>query len=160
METFTFFWKSASPFSQWHRSTFEVDGITFNCGEQFMMYQKATLFKDLYMAKQILQETQPRKHKELGRKVRNFNRDVWERECMNIVYKGNKAKFTQNKHLLDKLLSTKGTTLVEASPFDTIWGIGLEATHPDAKKPSKWPGQNKLGIVLTQLREDLIKEGY
>jgi ribA/ribD-fused uncharacterized protein len=160
MERFTFFWRATSPFSQWHHSTFTVDGITYNCAEQFMMYQKAILFGDKEIAQKILKESLPMKQKYLGRKVRNFDEQVWEKHCRDIVYKGNYAKFTQNKHLLKKLLETAGTTLVEASPYDTIWGIGLDETHPHAKDRSKWRGENRLGEILTRLREDLIKKGY
>jgi ribA/ribD-fused uncharacterized protein len=160
MEKFTFFWKAHSPFSQWHPATFEIKGITFNCAEQAMMYGKAILFGDHEIAEQILASTNPAHQKALGRKVRNFDKNLWERSCKRIVYKVNYAKFTQNQHLLRALLETKGTTLVEASPYDTIWGIGLDANHPDARDRSKWRGKNWLGEVLTQLRENLLKEGY
>lgn len=156
MEQFTFFWKSASPFSQWHFAKFKIDGITFNCTEQYMMYKKAMLFDDVDIAQQVLDTQMPVDQKRLGRKVKNFNKEVWENNCKEIVYEGNYAKFTQNKHLKEKLLSTSGTTLVEASPYDDIWGIRLSADNPKAKDRSQWQGKNWLGEILTQLREDII----
>lgn len=155
MENFTFFWKKDSPFSQWNRAVFSHKNIVFNCCEKAMMWEKAMLFGDKAIALEILKEDKPAKHKELGRKVRNFNSDVWDANCKQIVYNINKAKFTQNKKLLKILMDTAGTTLVEASPYDKIWGIGLSADHPNAGDRSKWPGKNWLGEVLTKLRDDL-----
>ena len=153
---FTFFVTEASPFSQWYRSTFVVDGVTFGCAEQFMMHGKAMLFGDADVAAAILAAEHPRDHKALGRKVSGFDEAVWNRERERIVYAGNRAKFTQDQQLLDTLLATKGTTLVEASPFDKIWGIGLAESDPRAKDPTQWRGKNLLGIVLTELRDELI----
>lgn len=116
------------------------------------------LFGDKEIAAEILLKKDPKDHKALGRKVKNFDSNVWDEKCKEIVYQGNYLKFTQNDMLLTQLLATCGTTLVEASPYDKIWGIGLEATHPDAKDPKKWRGKNYLGEVLTNLREDLIKQ--
>ncbi len=155
MEKFTCFWKSESPFSQWYPSTFTVGGVTFNCTEQYMMYKKAKLFNDGEMAKKILQSDSPAKQKQLGRKVNNFNQKVWERSCKQIVYDGNYAKFSQNEPLKKHLLKTAGTTLVEASPRDQIWGVGLAEDDPRIQNRSTWQGKNWLGEVLTKVREDL-----
>ena len=152
---FTFFFTEASPFSQWYRCTFEAGGHTFSCAEQYMMHGKALLFSDADMATQILAAAHPRQHKALGRKVRNFDDATWKRDREAIVLAGNRAKFTQNPTLLDQLLATRGTTLVEASPYDRIWGIGLSATDPRAQDPAQWRGQNLLGRILTQLRDEL-----
>jgi ribA/ribD-fused uncharacterized protein len=156
LEHFTFFWHSDSPFSHWYHAEFILDGIRFCCAEQAMMYQKAILFQDHVIAKQILKSVNPKNQKALGRKVRHFRDEVWNKEAKGIVYKINHAKFTQNPALLAKLLDTKGTLLAEASPYDHIWGIGLDASHPHAKICAKWLGKNWLGEVLTQLREDLL----
>jgi ribA/ribD-fused uncharacterized protein len=152
---FTFFFTEASPFSQWYRSAFTVDGVTFNCAEQFMMHGKARLFDDAETAQKILAADHPREHKALGRKVKRFDDAVWKREREAIVLAGSRAKFTQNADLLALLLATRGTTLVEASPYDRIWGIGLAATDPKAQDPATWRGQNLLGKILTQLRDEL-----
>jgi ribA/ribD-fused uncharacterized protein len=155
---FTFFFTEASPFSQWYPCLFEVSGQAFHCAEQYMMHGKALLFGDAEVAAEILSADHPRQHKALGRKVRNFDGAKWERERMTIVKDGNRAKFTQNAELLETLLATNGTTLVEASPYDKIWGIGLAATDPRANDPAQWKGKNLLGIVLTELRDELLRE--
>ncbi|KAF6026896.1 hypothetical protein EB796_014790 [Bugula neritina] len=121
-EQFTFFYKSHSPFSQWHPCTFSADGVEYNCAEQYMMHQKAVLFGDSETGKKILAAGSPRTQKSLGRKVQNFDDAVWKANCRRIVADGNYLKFTQNEHLLCHLMNTKGTTLVEASPRDKIWG--------------------------------------
>lgn len=156
MEKFTFFYRTESPFSQWHPAFFEVGGIRFDCAEQYMMYRKATLFQDEEMAAKILAAQTPREQKALGRAVHNFQRDQWEAHCRQFVYDGNDAKFTQNPALLEKLLATKGTTLVEASPTDRIWGVGLEEGDPRILNRTTWRGTNWLGEILTRLREDLL----
>lgn len=153
---YTFFFTEASPFSQWHRCAFSVDGNAFSCAEQYMMFGKAMLFDDAEMAGKILEADHPRQHKALGRKVRGFDDAAWRRQRENIVHAGNHAKFTQNPALLELLLATKGTTLVEASPYDKIWGIGLAATDPRANDATKWKGQNLLGKILTKLRDELL----
>ena len=174
-EKFTFFWETQSPFSQWHPSPFlapvymwENDfskqlikngypaDIQFTSAEQYMMYCKAMLFIDLEMAQEILKTANPRKIKELGRQVRRFNEDTWYVYRWRFVYQGNKYKFTQNEELKKALFSTQGTTLVEASPYDKIWGIGLSKDNPKAQLRSTWDGKNLLGEILTELRVELM----
>ena len=157
--TFTFFWGPESSFSQWHPSEFRVGAERFTCAEQYMMYGKAVLFADREVAARILEARTPRQHKALGRQVRGFEGAVWERERERIVYTGNHAKFTQNAALLQTLLATRGTELVEASPTDRIWGVGLKAEDPRIQDPATWRGQNLLGQVLTRLREELLAQG-
>jgi len=153
---FTFFWRQEAPFSQWHPVEFVVKGRRFMCAEQYMMHGKAVLFGDLEVAERILASASPKTHKALGRKVSGFDEKLWVRERERIVYEGNHAKFTQNAELLQKLLATAGTELVEASPTDRIWGVGLSEEDPRIQNPSQWRGQNLLGKVLTRLREDLL----
>ncbi len=152
---YTFFFTEASPFSQWYRCSFTVNERTFMCAEQYMMHGKALLFGDAAIAAEILTASHPKQHKALGRRVANFDDVVWKREREAIVMAGSRAKFTQNPELKALLLATAGTTLVEASPYDRIWGIGLSATHPKAQDPASWRGQNLLGKILTQLRDEL-----
>ncbi|MNH98781.1 Swarming motility protein YbiA [compost metagenome] len=158
MEKFTYFYRSGSPFSQWYPCYFIVDEHTFNCAEQYMMYAKALLFRDEETAMQILRARTPREQKELGRKVSGFNDTGWNKHCRDIVYQGNREKFLQNEELLQLLLDTKGTTLVEASPTDRIWGVGLSEDDPRIRSRSSWRGSNWLGEVLTKLRDDLLQE--
>src|SRR3954469_21739366 len=155
MSKLTLFFTEQSPFSQWYRSRFIVDGVAFNCAEQFMMHGKAMLFEDRAVAAQILEADHPRTHKALGRNVKPYDEHVWRVNRERIVTDGNRAKFTQNPALLDALLATAGTALVEASPYDKIWGIGLGANDPRAQDPKQWKGQNLLGKLLTALREEL-----
>ncbi|HVV84202.1 MAG TPA: NADAR family protein [Kofleriaceae bacterium] len=152
---FTFFWRPDSPFSQWYARAFTVDGVSFACAEQFMMHGKARLFGDAEVAAQILATPDPRTQKALGRKVRSFDEHRWRKAREEIVYAGNRAKFTQHADLLAELLATAGTELVEASPMDTIWGIGLSSSNPRALDRATWRGQNLLGRILTRLRDDL-----
>jgi ribA/ribD-fused uncharacterized protein len=155
MLAFTFFFTEASPFSQWYPCSFIVGDHTFNCAEQFMMFGKATLFADPEIAAKILAAGRPREHKALGRKVRGFDDATWKRERVAIVREGNRPKFTQNPKLLELLHATRGTMLVEASPYDRIWGIGLSERDPRARDPSQWRGKNLLGKILTELRDEL-----
>lgn len=158
-EQFHFFWRTNSPFSQWHPSNFVVEGQLFNCAEQYMMWGKAQLFGDAEIAAQILEAAQPRDQKALGRKVRNFDRTVWSKHARDIVYRGNRAKFTQNSDLRKFLLATGDATIVEAAPNDAIWGIGISEEEARTTDPSAWPGTNWLGEILTKLREELKNEG-
>lgn len=153
-DRFVFFW-SGWP-SQWCKSTFRVNGITYNCCEQFMMAEKARVFHDEIRLAQILQAKSPREQKALGRRVENFDEAVWDAVCRDIVYRGNLARFTQDESLAARLLATGEKTIVEASPRDTIWGIGLAADDPAAQDPAQWRGTNWLGIALMQVR-DAIK---
>lgn len=157
-ERFTFFWNG--PFSQWESAEFEIDGITYNCAEQYMMACKAKLFGDEDTLASIMEAEHPRDQKKLGRRVNNFDAEQWNSRAWDIVYDGNYAKFTQNSEFLEKLMATRGTTLVEASPYDCIWGIGMAEGDKGIEDRDNWRGTNWLGEVLTNLREDLINEGY
>ena len=154
---YTFFWQDVSPFSQWHKVGFKVDGVFFKTAEYYMMYKKAMLFCDANIAEQVLKAKHSKDAKDLGRKVKGFIREDWEENCKRFVYEGNHAKFTQNPHLLKQLMDTDGTLLVEASPYDAIWGIGMDEETARNTPESKWRGTNWLGEILTKLREDLKK---
>jgi len=154
MEKFTLFWNDKT-FSQWVPAQFFVNGVLYNCAEQFIMVQKALYFKDFNTALRVIQSIHPKEQKALGRKVKEFNPEWWAQVAKDIVYMGNYNKFTQNQHLLQNLMDTNGTTLVEASPFDCIWGIGLAEDNPLALDRASWKGSNWLGEVLTELRDNL-----
>lgn len=151
-----FFW--SGPLSQWHTSRFFIEDQEFCCAEQYMMYAKAKLFADCTAQEHILKASDPAKQKALGNTVKNFSEIIWRQHREEIVFTGNYNKFSQNKGLRRKLFQTGNAVLVEASPMDTIWGIGL--SEQDAKKtnPSNWPGQNLLGRILTKVRERLRDE--
>jgi len=162
-EKFHLFW--GGPFSQWYAADMEIDEIHYNCCEQWMMAEKARLFGDQDALEEIMAISDPREQKAIGRHVRDFDKDEWENienngqpYCWNIVYRGNKAKFDQNPGLKEYLLATKGETIVEASPYDKIWGIGRGEEDPDCHDRDKWLGTNWLGEVLTALRDNYLKE--
>lgn len=140
-------------FSQWYMSPFHIEGITYNCCEQYMMWSKAMLFGDSCNAKLILNEKNPYIQKCIGRKVKNFDDKVWIEKRMGIVRDANMAKFKQNKRLFDMLLSTKNEDIYEASPYDKIWGIGVNKKR--AISEGKWKGINLLGISLMDVRNSL-----
>lgn len=148
-----FYW--AGPFSQWQHSEFDLWGVHFVTAEQAMMHAKATLFEDHEVAAQILSTRDPGKQKALGRQVRGFSEPVWDERKHDIVYQINFEKFAQNKGLRRKLFQTGDRMLVEASPVDTIWGIGLEASVANVTPHKDWPGQNLLGKTLTRVRGEL-----
>ncbi|MMZ61786.1 Swarming motility protein YbiA [compost metagenome] len=139
---------------------FEVEGTKYSCAEQFMMAEKARLFGDSEMLEAILGAKHPKEMKAYGRAVRNFDKEIWDSACYGIVKRGSLAKFSQNPELGDYLKATKNRILVEASPRDRIWGIGMGQSNPDAENPVKWRGRNLLGFALTEARDELLlKEG-
>ena len=150
---FLFFWHGWP--SQWHPSPFEVDGVSYRCAEQFMMAEKARLFGDDPTLAKILAADDPKTHKALGRQVQNFHPKTWTRACRGIVERGNLAKFSQDDTLRQLLLDSHPKRLVEASPYDTIWGIGLRASDPRASNPEQWRGTNWLGLSLEAVRDAL-----
>eukprot|EP01012_Entosiphon_sulcatum_P023208 TRINITY_DN28185_c0_g2_i1.p1 TRINITY_DN28185_c0_g2~~TRINITY_DN28185_c0_g2_i1.p1 ORF type:complete len:420 (-),score=65.12 TRINITY_DN28185_c0_g2_i1:120-1334(-) len=156
-EKYSFFWQG--PFSNWHPSTFDVDGVQYNNGEQFMMVQKALVFGDLPSAALAIQADNPKRVKAIGRGVKNFVDEQWIcHHAWDIVYRGNRCRFSQNPELKHLLFSTRGKCLVEASPYDTRWGIGLSESDAVRLRPEKWPGKNLLGKVLDTIRDDMLED--
>jgi ribA/ribD-fused uncharacterized protein len=141
--------------SQWWPAAFEIGGIRYPSAEVYMMSEKARLFNDHEVLKKIIACSSPAAAKKLGREVRNFNEEDWNRNRFEVVVRGNQAKFEQNKELRQFLLSTRDRVLVEASPVDKIWGIGLAETDPHAGNPEKWKGLNLLGFALMKVRSML-----
>lgn len=161
MEQFTFFWQNF--LSQWASSDFVINEIEYNCAEQYMMAEKARLFNDQKTLDMIMESSDPSEQKSLGRLVEDFDDKIWSEDdengrprCWNIVWCGNMAKFSQSESHLIKLFETKGTTLVEASPYDLRWGVGLKRSNPLINNRSNWLGLNWLGEVLTSVREFLL----
>jgi ribA/ribD-fused uncharacterized protein len=131
--------------------------IPYNCSEQYMMHQKALMFCDFDAAQKIMKAKHPREQKGIGRTVKNFNMEIWKEKARQIIYTGCHYKFIQNTEAYEYLISTKGYYLVEASPFDTIWGVGLGCYDEKVKVPKNWLGTNWLGQVLTCLRDNLLE---
>ena len=155
-QKYFFFWRG--PLSQWKVSFFTEDNIQFCCAEQYMMYKKALLFDDLEIAKAIMNTSSPKEHQALGRQVKNFNLDIWNKHARDIVYQGNLLKFKQNPKLLSELLATGDKILVEASPIDRIWGIGLDEEQAMKTPETEWKGSNWLGETLTKVKQHFQKE--
>lgn len=141
--------------SQWWPAAFTEDERRFASAEHYMMAHKAWLFGDAAAAKKILAAGHPGEAQALGRKVRGFDQRTWEAERFGIVVRGNLAKFGHHQDLLTYLLGTGDRVLVEASPRDRIWGIGLGETDPLAVSPQTWKGLNLLGFALMQARAQL-----
>ncbi len=146
-----------SCFSQWFAAPFEHEGRRYATAEHFMMARKAELFGDLECREKILQADDPGKAKALGRRVRGFDEQRWLDHRWQIVVAANHMKFGQNDELGAFLLATGNRVLVEASPVDSIWGIGLAADAPEASNPFVWRGLNLLGFALMEVRALLGK---
>jgi ribA/ribD-fused uncharacterized protein len=141
--------------SQWWPARFVLDGREFLTAEHYMMWSKATLFNDRDAGQKILCAPNPRTAKQVGRLVQGFDQDIWERRRYDIVVRGSLAKFGQHRDLCDFLLATGDRVLVEASPTDRVWGIGLAAADERARDPARWRGLNLLGFALMQTRATL-----
>lgn len=149
----------SGPFSQWAIRKMIVDGVEYNCCEQYMMAGKAKMFGDDFILKKIMAERNPENQKALGRMVKGFVPATWDANARDIVYVGNYHKFTQNQDCLDILKKTGDKIIVEASPTDRIWGIGLHERDPRAVDPSRWLGTNWLGECIMKVRAKLQEEG-
>ena len=155
-DLYYFFWKHR--LSQWHMVDFVVEGTTYNCCEQYMMASKAILFGDTTSFFNIMDTKNPHEHQKLGRVVAHYNQEVWDANKYDIVLKGNRARFDQSKECQELLLSTAPKILVESSPYDKIWGIGLSQDDPRILDSTQWLGQNLLGKILTQVRDELLQK--
>ena len=154
------FFHSTHPFSNWYPAQFVVFGIEFDCVEQMMMYCKAVTFNDYVSARKIMLANTPRGQKALGRKVLGYDDAIWTAKRELYVDVGCFAKFSQNDSLKKYILSTGDIELVEASPYDRIWGVGIAENDPDIFDKSKWLGQNLLGKCLMRVRNQLrIQDG-
>ena len=159
--THIFFWGGI--FSNWYKSPFEctlgpdnTDYKQYNCVEQYFMVQKALVFGDFDTAREIMETENPREQKALGKTVRGYTDEVWNSLARDLVYPGVYAKFSQSEMLKSLLVATFPKILVEASRFDTKWGIGLGTDDISIEDPNNWRGTNWLGQLLCQARGDLI----
>jgi ribA/ribD-fused uncharacterized protein len=150
------FW--GSPFSQWYSRPFVVNGVTYNCAEQFMMAMKAKKFGDEESLFKIMASRSPSEQKKIGRMVKNFDSKEWDAISRDVVTLGNRAKFTQHEDLKALLLETGNLEIVEASPYDTLWGIGLGEQDPRCLDKATWQGKNWLGECLMRVRQELFEK--
>ena len=162
---FIFFWGHAPAkdgtitetcLSQWWSCDFYENGILFCCAEQYMMYKKALLFNDFEYAQKIIQCKEAKKIKDYGRLIRNFSEEIWNENKQTIVMQGNMLKFSQNIELKEYLQKTGSKILVEASPYDKIWGIGMKKGADGILSPQEWKGENLLGFIIMDVRDRLI----
>ena len=154
------FWKAKDEYGEfcnWYGAKFVYEGIEFKNTEQAFMYLKAKLFNDTKIMEQILKNSNPRICKNLGRAVKPFDSNVFDNHKYQFMVEVLYAKFSQNEHLKEKLINTGDALLVEASPLDKIWGIGMSIEHPDFNDPTKWKGTNLLGKALMEVRAQLVK---
>lgn len=145
----------ASCLSQWWPSPFTVDGVEYATAEHWMMAAKARLFGDPEGERRVLAAGHPSEAKKAGRLVRGFDEETWRRERFGIVVEGSVHKFAARDDLRGFLLGTGGRVLVEASPVDRVWGIGLAAGDEGASDPERWRGPNLLGFALMEARRRL-----
>ncbi len=141
--------------SNWYLSDFVFGGVKFSSAEQYMMYQKATVFGDTDIAGEILGTDNAGKIKALGRSVKNYDEKVWDGMRQIIVYKGLVQKFAQNEELKKRLLDTGVDILAECAVQDKIWGIGLSMKDENRLDMNKWQGRNLLGFALMCVRDEL-----
>lgn len=144
--------------SQWYHSPFQVDGVRYATAEHYMMAAKARLFGDQQILAEILASSDPAEAKGLGRRVRGFTDEHWNRQRLALVIAGNRAKFSQHPPLAQWLVATAPMVLVEASPIDRIWGIGRAPDDPRVANPNLWAGLNLLGFALGTVRSGLRNE--
>lgn len=166
---FLFFWGHSknsnneigkSCFSQWFELPFTVKGITYNTAEHWMMAGKALLFNDLIAFDKIVKAGSPAEAKKMGRSINGFDDLVWREKRIDIVVTGNIHKFNQYPDYATYLVNTNDRILVEASPVDAIWGIGLSKDDEYVDNPNRWKGENLLGFALMEARDFLVKFGH
>jgi len=164
---FVFFWghRTSRPgevtkacFSQWWPSAFHSDGTQYLTAEHWMMAEKARLFGDEETRDKVLAAPSPGAAKALGREIASFDQGTWDAAKYDIVVAGNLLKFSQNPDLGAFLAGTGTRILVEASPVDPVWGIGLEENDPAATRPDLWKGENLLGFALMSVRDLLAAQ--
>ncbi len=146
-------------FSNWYAAGFDYAGMHYANSEQFMMYQKVMMFRQLDLGREILSTNDPEKCKNLGKThFPEFNAAIWDKTCYRIVKRGVRAKFQQNRDILEILMGTGNAILAECSQNDTKWGIGISIKDPARYDISKWTGKNLLGMILMEVREELRLE--
>jgi len=154
-DTHNYFW--GSEFSNWYSCIFEYKGHTFFNSEQAFMWEKARFFDDHEIEKILLSETNPAHAKALGRKVKNFDADMWMAASYPAMIAVNFAKWNSSPVLKELIISTDPKIIVEASPYDKIWGVGLNEDDDLILDEKNWEGMNLLGKALMNVRRELIE---
>ena len=143
-------------YSQWYRCKISIGGIEYCTNEQYMMAKKAELFHDHLAYDAIMISQDPASQKSWGKRVKNFDKDEWEAVARDIVYDANYAKFTQHEDFRKQLIDSGDKIIVEGSPTDCIWGIGMSCDDPGILDPKNWRGTNWLGEAIMKVREQLM----
>lgn len=151
------FYKTSCYLSNFYPSVFTIDEIEFTSVEQYFQYEKTKMFKDLFCMEKIMRAKTLKQQKYLGNHCQDYDEDKWRSSRILVMKTGLMAKFQQNADLQQKLLATRGFYLAESSATDKVWGIGLGSDDVNARNPSKWSGQNLLGILLMEVRDNLIE---
>lgn len=161
-EEFIFFYGKDAILSNYFPSKFIFEGIEFNCAEQYYHYRKADFFNDENKKQLILKETNPITQRRIGAIVCGYDDEAWHKICYEVMKQGLICKFDQNKELREYLTDTNNSTLVEASPTDLRWGIGMALYDKDLLDKAKWKGRNLLGKILMEIREyyNVLKISY
>jgi ribA/ribD-fused uncharacterized protein len=152
------FWKPPCIGGNWTICPFHMHGHRFNCSEKAVMWRKAKLFGAVAVAEEILAAEDPKDHMALGRRIANFDQEVWDAHKFDIMVDVLMHKFFQNEDYADALIATDGKQLVECSPRDPIWGVGMNARDfmKKAKEDTaKAKGENLLGKALMVVRDRL-----
>lgn len=157
------FWQPDSIYSNWYPdSPLTLDthpNIRFQNSEAAFMFLKAKTFGDDVIADLIAYVDQsPWSTKKMGRRINSYDEDKWAEVREDAMFAACYAKFSQNPKLKAELLSTGSKLLVEASPVDKIWGIGLAPNDPRARNVNTWKGLNLLGKILMEVRAVLVNE--
>lgn len=139
--------------SQWWISQFEKDGVLYHTAEHYMMAAKARIFQDEEVLAEIIKSKNPREVKALGRRIKGFDDKIWNDAKYRAVVEGNYLKFSQDDALSKYLIDTSEQVIVEASPVDSIWGVGMAEDHPDISNVDLWRGENLLGFALMEARD-------
>jgi ribA/ribD-fused uncharacterized protein len=156
-QTHVYFFSDNDYLSNFFPAVFTLDDLTYSCVEQYIMAQKAILFNDMESFEAIMVANKPSNMKKIGRKVANFNEKIWLANRNKILQDGIMAKFEQNENINKMLLATNNLTLVEASPYDKIYGVGLSEKDDRILDESEWKGINLLGRTLELVRSELVR---
>lgn len=156
-DTHVFFYSGRQAFSNWHHSPDQLimRGLSFDHSEGAFMAMKAWFFMDLDAVAACHAEKDPCAVKAIGRTIRGYDDAAWSLVRLGFMAYVNLLKYRQNPEMAAELLGTGDRTLVEASPVDQVWGVGLAEDDPLIQSPSNWRGTNLLGVALMQVREVL-----
>jgi len=127
----------------------------FNNSEQAYMFEKCMFFNQLELAEKCINEIDPKKVKNIGRSIPNFDAEKWDKISFGVMYNVCLHKYTFNKEAHKTLVDSGDRTLVEASPYDNKWGVGISASDDQILFEENWTGENRLGKVLMKTREKL-----